>query len=70
VLHPSESSPDGVGPQSMPFPFRHWQQVTGAPATEQMVSVHEGCVTESQSNEINEPVNVPDPLYVVVDEHE
>jgi hypothetical protein len=49
--------------------FKHWQQATGAPATEQIVSVHVPWTASSQSIAINVLVNVPDPLYVVVGVH-
>ncbi|HEV8071661.1 MAG TPA: hypothetical protein VGP76_28355 [Planctomycetaceae bacterium] len=58
-----------MGPHVKPEGFKHWQQITGAPATEQIVAVHVPWAASLQSIAIKEPVNVPDPPYVVVGAH-
>ena len=68
-LQPSESSSEGVGPHGTSAGFKHRQQATGAPETEQIVWVHVPWMASLQSIAIKEPVNVPDPLYVVVGAH-
>jgi hypothetical protein len=68
-LQPSVSSSTGEGPHGISEAFKHWQQITGNPATEQIVAVHVPWGASLHSIPIKEPVNVPDPLYVVVGAH-
>lgn len=68
-LQPSVFNSEGVGPHFKSDGFKHWQQATGAPETEQIVAVHVDWTVSLQSIASNEPVNVPDPLYVTVGVH-